>query len=300
MMDTCLRALQSWRLALAVFGVCMLSVTAGVGCAKKGGSADRIDKVHGGLANALERVGRKGDAKEIRRACSGKARRSCACARTASGLALDRDLAAEALAVLVLAPQDCPVLGQRAEALARARKLAEADAQVKKALAANPNDRYAAYARAHLLYVRGELDAARKALQVAVGRGRGVVAHLLTGLIAFKQRRLPAALAAFEAMRKLEPNDASAHYNLALVHHQQNHYRLAREGYLAALRLHPGLVDARYNLVLLTHNAGASDEAKHHLRKLGKLVPKDARLARLQRLLQRPPKNPALRRVGPR
>jgi tetratricopeptide (TPR) repeat protein len=283
--------------------VALLSLTLGLwtspGCSRKRRTSD-LDKAHAQVARALSKVARKGDAKEVRLACGGKAGRSCSCARTSSRFALDRDLASEALAVLARAPKECKLSGQRAEALARLRKVSEAETLATKTLAADPQNRFAAYALAHVHYTLGSLEHARKAAEVAVQRGRGAVAHLLVGLIAFARRQYPAALRAFEAMRKLDPTDASALYNIALVHHRQNHYRLAREGYLAALRLRPRFVDARHNLVVLTHNAGIKAESQHHLRKLKKLIPGEARLAKLSALLRRPPRRPSRRRVGSR
>jgi tetratricopeptide (TPR) repeat protein len=266
------------------------------GCSKKR-KAVRTDSVYEQLAEKLEQSARAPDAKEVRQACTGAARRSCSCVRTAARLALNRDLHTVALLVLAKPPVGCLVRGLLAEALARAKRLEEAEREARTALGTNPQDRYATYAVAHVHYLRGQTRRARAAAQQAVQRGRGSVAHLLIGLLDFRAKQLQEALKSFEQMRKLDPRDADAIYNIALVHHQLSHYRLAREGYLAALRINPRYSDARYNLVVLAHGVGAVAEARHHLKKYSALRPADARLRRLRALLNQPRRrSPRVRR----
>ncbi len=243
---------------------------------------------HEAVASALVRGFRPRDAKEVRQACGGAARRSCACARTATRFALNEELHALAFAVLARAPGGCKLRGLRAEALARARRSTEAETLAREALAADPNEPYASYALAHVLYTRGKMVRARNAARLAVQRGRGGVGHLLVGLIDLAGKQYQRAGVSFEAMLKLDGRDIRALYNLALTHHRLNHYRASREGYLKALRVNPRLVDARYNLVLLTHRAGATGEARHHLAKLEKQSPHDPRIPALRQVLRRP------------
>lgn len=265
------------------------------GCAKNKGKTARTKSVHEQLADKLERAARTADAKEVRQACAGAAGRSCSCVRTAARLALNRDLYAVALQVLAKTPKGCVAGGMLAEALARAKRLEEAEREARTALGANPQNRYATYAVAHIHYLRSQNTRARAAAQRAVQRGRGTVAHLLTGLLDFRQKKLQVALKSFEQMRKLDPKNVDAIYNIAVVHHQLNHYRKAREGYLRALKIHPRYADARYNLVVLTHGVGAIAEARHHLKKYAALLPKDPRIQRLRALLKQPRRAPRSR-----
>jgi len=262
------------------------------GCTKKRRDV-RAESVYEKLAEKLEQAARVSDAREVRQACAGAAQRSCSCVRTAARLALNRDLYATALRVLEKSPKGCVVTGLWAEALARAKRLKEAERQAQTALGANPQDRYATYALAHVHYLRGQSTRAHAVAKRAVQRGRGSVAHLLIGLLDFRAKRLGTALRSFERMEKLDPKDVDAIYNIAVVHHQLDHYRKAREGYLRALRIHPRYADARYNLVILTNGVGAVDEARHHLKKYAGLLPADPRIQKLKALLSRP------RRRGP-
>jgi tetratricopeptide (TPR) repeat protein len=267
------------------------------GCAKKR-RAVRTESVYERLAEKLEQAARAPDAKEVRQACAGAAQRSCSCVRTAARLALNRGLHNVALQVLAKPPVGCLVHGLLAEALARAKRLEEAEREARTALGTNPHDRYATYAVAHVHYLRGQTRRARAAAQQAVQRGRGSVAHLLIGLLDFRAQQLQEALKSFEQMRRLDPKEVDAIYNIALVHHQLGHYRLAREGYLRALRINPRYADARYNLVILAHGVGAVAEARHHLKKYSALRPADARLQRLKALLDQPRRFPPMARSG--
>ncbi len=273
------------------------------GCAKKKPTGKTTPKgVFEQLAQKLEQAGRTRDAKEVRQACSGAAKRSCSCAQSAVKLALELDLHKDALSVLAAKPAGCRVGGLKAEALARARRLDEARKEAQTVLKANPHERYATYAMAHYYYVKGDAGKARAEAQKAIQRGRGRVAHLLLGLMAFHQKQFPSALKSFQQMLKLDPKDVAAIFNIGVLYHQQNHYRLAREHYLRALRIHPRHADARYNIVVLTHSVGAQGEARYQLKKLRHLVPRDPRLAKLEALLKtKAPRRPLnFRRPAPR
>jgi len=286
--------------ALRQLVVALATALALVGCAKKHPRVTaKARGVYEQLATRLEQAARKQDAKEVHQACAGSAIQSCSCLRTAAKLALDRDFHKEALLVLDAKPAGCRVGGLMAEALARARRLDEAEREAQAALKENPQDRYATYAAAHVLYVRGKAGPARAEAQRAVQRGRGCAAHLLVGLLDFHGNRLQDALNSFERMRKLDSRDVAAIYNIAVVYHRQNRYRLAREEYLRALRINPRHADSRYNLVILTHGVGAQAEARHHLKKYAFLLPQDPRIPKLTALLKETPRRRPMGQTGP-
>lgn len=279
--------------------IIVLAATLAVGgCAKKKtGGIKTSTGVYEQLAKKLAQQSRTQDAQEVRQACAGAAKRSCSCVQTAAKLGLDRDLYKNALLVLGAKPAGCRVGGLKAEALARAKRLDEAQREARAALKANPHNRYATYAVAHIHYVKGDAAKARVAAQRAIQKGRGRVAHLLVGLLAFHQKQLPAALKSFQMMLTLDAKDVAAIFNMGVVYHRQNHYRLSREAYLRALRIHPRHADARYNMVVLTHGVGAVAEARHHLKKFRFLLPREPRIARLEALLKtKPRRRPMLRR----
>jgi tetratricopeptide (TPR) repeat protein len=241
------------------------------------------------ILSALENSRRMADAERVRRACEGGALRSCACRQEAAHRALDRNLHAEAQAVL-LGDAECDqqptTRGLLAEVLARSERSDDAIAKANETLGADPNQRFATYALAHAGYAKGEIARAADEARRAIERGRGAPAHLLLGLIAYRAGNLAAARAEFEQMLVDNAEDVDALYNLAVIAGRQNRYRDAREGYLNVLELDPGHLDARYNLGLLTHSVGASAEAEHHLQKLEAIAPSDDhRVANLRAVL---------------
>lgn len=252
-------------------------------CSKRREATSRIAP-HEALVRKLEALAWRKDAESVRRACREPAS-SCQCVQVAAETALGRDLGQDALEQLDRAPPGCALRGLLAEALARSSRFSEAERESKRVLQADPQDPHATYAIAHAHLLRGKPEDARREGQRALSLGRGRPALLLLGLLAYREGRLPEALGFFEKMLALDPKDFEAHYNLGAVYHRLDRYRLARESYLAALKLQPRFADARYNMVLLTHQAGASEEAKHHLRKFAAAFPKDPRLARLQAAL---------------
>jgi tetratricopeptide (TPR) repeat protein len=251
--------------------------------------ADGADQSHAAIVSALENSRRTADAERVRTACAGRAAGSCACRQEAAARALDRDLHAEAVAVLAGDPK-CASPGLEAEALARSNRADEAITLAGEVLAAAPTDGHAAYALAHAHYSKGDAARALEAARRAVEARRGAPAHLLAGLIAYHANDLTAAKHEFDRMLALDPDDVDAHYNLAVVAGRENRYRDSREGYLRVLRLSPRHFDARHNLALLTHWAGATTEAKHHLEKLEAVADKDdERVTRLRAALAAPP-----------
>jgi tetratricopeptide (TPR) repeat protein len=211
---------------------------------------------------------------------------------------LDQDHGARALDLADGAPEKCrsrgALRGRRAEALARVGRVEEASGEALQVLARDEGNAYATYALAQCEHAKGDFDGARRHAQAAVERGRGAPAHLLLGVVAYKQGDYAAARAAYVRVLEVRSDDVQATYNLALVDHQLDRYRDAREGYLKVLRLDPGNLDARFNLGLLTYRAGATLEARHHLEKLREMAPGDDRVKRLEAALSMPPPAPAL------
>jgi tetratricopeptide (TPR) repeat protein len=244
------------------------------------------------IVSALENSRRMADAERVRTACEGVAGASCACRQEAAERALDKNLHAEAQAVLAGDPEcerQAATRGLAAEALARADRTGEAIAQANQALGMEPDQRFATYALAHASYAKGDVARAAQEARRAIERGRGAPAHLLLGLIAYRGGELDSARAEFEKMLAANAEDVDALYNLGVVAARQDRYRDAREGHLQVLRLEPRHLDARYDLGLLTHSAGAGSEARHHLQKLEAIAPKDdPRVASLRATLAAP------------
>lgn len=216
-------------------------------------------------------------------------RRSCACHRAAIDRAFSLLLQDAAQEILDGAPADCvrefTSSGLQAEVLARSGKLAEARQEAEALLLEQPNNAHAAYALALVWFSHGEIQQSRAAAQRALESGRGAPAHTLLGLLAFREDQLDAAAGHLDAAIAQDPRDLETVFNRAVLLEKQRRYNLAREGYLKALALRPGHADSRYALARMTHAAGASDEARHHLRKLTEIAPHDERIPALQQQL---------------
>jgi tetratricopeptide (TPR) repeat protein len=244
----------------------------------------------GALVDELEKAGRTAAAKRVNDACANGT--SCACRQAAALAALNADLHQRAFTVLTsdaTCENEPKSRGMWAEATARAGKSQEAIVFANVVLQKTANEPFASYALAFSQWAQGDAATAKENATRAANNGRGSAAHLLLGLIAFRENDLAKAKQEFEQMLKDDPSDVDALYNLALVAHQQNRYRDAREGYLKVLTTAPSHLDARYNLAVLTHGAGATNEAQHHAKKLEQAAgPNDERVTKLKQLLQRP------------
>src|SRR5207244_1821534 len=119
---------------------------------------------------------------------------------------------------------------------------------------------HALYARGWAQWLRGDAAGARPWVVRAVEAGRGLPADVLLGTLLFQDGDLDGATRAFKDALALDPMNARATYDLALIAHKRGQYHDAREGYLQALKLDPKYLEARYNLVLLTHANGAEAE----------------------------------------
>ena len=203
----------------------------------------------------------------------------CLCAETAARAALDADLHDLALRMLGAAPKGCPheatLLGERAEALARAGS-DSAQSAADLALKANASNPYAELALARIIYDKDKMGESSEHAAKALKFGRGAEAERLLGRSAMARSLFKEAEAHFQSLLRANPNDAEAAYSSAVCADKAGDYRGAREGFLQTLRIDPKHIPARVHLVVLTHNAGANDEARHHLAKLTEIVPKDS------------------------
>lgn len=212
------------------------------------------------------------------------------CLRHALRTALDLDRGPEALRMAdALESRSDPAQGRgmRAEALVRSNRQSEALVLLDAMGAEAEGDPFAQYALAHIAYFSERYPPAKAHLERATALGRGAAAHILRTLVAFQESEFGVARQESERALLLEPENADALYNLAVVSQRENQYHAAREGYLRVLRLDPLHADSRYNLALLTHEAHASAEAQHNLEKLREIVgSEDPRVQALDRLFR--------------
>ncbi|HEY4105217.1 MAG TPA: hypothetical protein VGM44_15070 [Polyangiaceae bacterium] len=208
---------------------------------------------------------------------------TCTCIEAATRAALDADLYGLASHLLDAAPRTCPnqtmLLGERAEAEARAgAHSAEQTAQL--ALSQSPANGYAELALARVQYDANQMHACADHAANALKFGRGAEADRLLGRTALALSQFADAESHFRNVLKVNPNDLEAAFSAAYCDDKLGRYRDAREGFLQTLRIDPKHKLARVDLILLTANAGAKDEARHHLKKLLEIVPPDSAEAR--------------------
>ena len=215
---------------------------------------------------------------------------ACHCVEAAARAALDADLRDAATHMLDAAPRGCPrantLLGQRAEAFARAAATTSAQQAADSALETNPQNPYAELALARLAYDQNQMAICSDHAAKAVQFGRGVEAERWLGRSALARGHFVEAEANFQHLLLSNPNDAEAAFTAAICDDKLGHYREAREGFLHTLRINPKHELARIYLVVLTHKAGADDEARHHLQKLAEVLPPNSpKLLELQAML---------------
>jgi tetratricopeptide (TPR) repeat protein len=236
------------------------------------------------LARARRAAGDRVGALKALLACAAKEPRACVCAEDAAELAIDLGRYPDALSAI--AHSECAPsprrIGVRAEVLVANGHATEAMRDAEQALAGDPGEVHACFARAWAL---GKGAEAKAFAQRAVDGGRGVPAILLLGALRLGEGDLVGARAAFEQAAHLAPDDARAAFDVALVAHREGRFHDAREGYLHALSLDANMADARYNLAVLTHSAGADDEARHNLEELERIAPSDPRIDALRQSL---------------
>ena len=85
--------------------------------------------------------------------------------------------------------------------------------------------------------------------------------YLNLGIALAAAGRLPAAIAFFENVVRVDPNRVDAQYDLGIALSRANQFARARDAFIAAVRLAPGHVDARYNLGVIEATNGRIDEA---------------------------------------
>lgn len=139
--------------------------------------------------------------------------------------------------------------------------------------------------RSILFEQQGQLELAASAAEDAIAMGGGRGAQLQAAKIAILRERWDEAESKLRPILEADPNDADAHYDLALVAHRRGRYNDARSGYLAALRARKDHPDARYNLALLTWERNVRQEAQHHVERFVEAWPDDPRVAELRAMV---------------
>ncbi|HEY3669178.1 MAG TPA: tetratricopeptide repeat protein [Polyangiaceae bacterium] len=204
----------------------------------------------------------------------------CNYAEVAGRAALDADLHQAAEQLLDKAPRKCPrapiLDGQRAEALARAAHGDRAEPLALAALKLDPQNPYAELALARISYDKNQMASCSDYADKALMLGRGGEAERLLGRSALARGQYKEAEAHFQKLLTANPKDPEAAFSAAICNDKLGHYMLAREGFLQTLHINPKHQMARSYLVVLTHNAGFNDEARHHLAKLGEVIPEDS------------------------
>jgi tetratricopeptide (TPR) repeat protein len=205
---------------------------------------------------------------------------ACQYAEVACRAALDADLHQLAEQILNAAPPGCAraaiLDGQRAEALARAAHGDRAEPLALATLKLNPENAYAELALARISYDKNQMVSCSDYADKALKDGRGGEAERLLGRSALARGQFKEAEAHFQKLLSASPNDAEAAFSAAVCNDKLGRYMQAREGFLQTLHIDPKHQMARTYLVVLTHNAGFNDEARHHLAKLGEIIPKDS------------------------
>jgi len=88
-------------------------------------------------------------------------------------------------------------------------------------------------------------------------------------------------------MLEINPNDANAHYNYALLLNELERNEEAEFHYLSALKINPNDADTHYNYAHLLYNFERYKEAREHLGKYKELIgQKDAYYNYLNDLLK--------------
>jgi Flp pilus assembly protein TadD len=243
------------------------------------------------VAGARRAAGDRAEAVRVVRVCADASPASCACGERAAIDAIDDGDYAGARALLERGESCAATLvrdGISAEAHVGTGDVDGGVALAEGVLQKEGDEPHALYARGWAQWLRGDAAGARTWVARAVERGRGVPADVLLGTILFQQGDLDGAQRAFKDALSLDPKDARATYDLALIAHQRGQYHDAREGYLQALKLDPKYLEARYNLVVLTHAHGADAEAQHHFVEFALAAPNDPRVAQLRATLATP------------
>ena len=138
---------------------------------------------------------------------------------------------------------------QRALALHRSGRLAEAEAAYRQVLEGAPEDPEALNHLGLLHHQRGDSRQALTLLRRAVAANPGSAAcHLHLGLVLEQGSDLESALGAYREAARLEPDAADAHFNQGVVLLRLNRLREAATCFRRTLELAPGDAEAALNL----------------------------------------------------
>jgi tetratricopeptide (TPR) repeat protein len=248
-------------------------LTAALLIRKHRGGAGAIEPAYAALAEQVASAKRPDLATRVTGGCV-SAPDVCRCIVVAGSAALDADLSMEVLDFLEKAGRKCSrpqtFAGIRAEAMARAGRREEAG---RIAEAASPDDEYAHLAVARLACDADQMTKCRESAQRALSLGRGAEADRLIGRTFLAQGEYQQARDHFRRLLEVAPRDLEAAFTAAVCSDRLGQYHEAREGFLRVLQVDPAHVNARIHLIALTANAGALDEARHHLSKLEALLP---------------------------
>jgi tetratricopeptide (TPR) repeat protein len=243
------------------------------------------------LRDARARIG-AGDptgAYAILAACAFKDRTACECADGAEELAVDANRSRDGLKVLI-GMKSCTSprhIGGMAEAQVGAGLPDQGLMTAEQALARNPDEPHACFAKAWALSTKAPSPEALGLAQKAVDGGRGLPALLLLATLRAGAGDKAGERQALEQAARARPDDAHVAYDIGVMEAEsgEHHYRQAREAFLHALALDPKLVDARYQLAVLTITAKAYDEARHDVDELAAIAPDDPRIPGLRAAL---------------
>jgi tetratricopeptide (TPR) repeat protein len=99
------------------------------------------------------------------------------------------------------------------------------------------------------------------------------VYHFNLGVYYQKQGNIARAIKEYEAVLKLDSNNAEAHNNLGVIYREQNELDKAAEHYQFVVSLNPGMEEAHNNLGVIYYLRGNYSEARTEYRKALELNP---------------------------
>jgi tetratricopeptide (TPR) repeat protein len=268
---------RPWAI-LVVVAVAVLASIASVVALRQRAARKELESAYLGLAHALESANDPQLAAKVKEGCLAS-RDACGCAIAAARVALDGDRPVETLGFLDRIEPRCQrahsLDGVRSEAFARSGKRDEAERLTQAAVLSMPDDPFLHLALARLDCDADRMTKCRERAEKALDLGRGVEADRLIGRTLLAQGKFEQARQHFRRLLDVAPNDLEAIFTAAVCSDRLGQYHDAREGFMHVLRVAPGHVQARTQLVALTANAGALDEARHHLAKLESLLRPD-------------------------
>lgn len=265
----------------------VVGVAAALGLSRASGpkSPEDVAVAH---ARSLRAQGKPSEAFDVLRQCSDRDLKACRCMDEAAEVGVDmgRHQDAWRIAKRGFACMNPRHMGAVAEALVGTGRASQGVEQADKALALDPNEPHACFAKAWALSLSGSSADALPFAEKAVAGGRGLPALLLLATLRSTAGDARGARAAIDQAERVSPREARVLLDRGVLEQGEHHYREAREAYLQALKLDPNMADARYNLAVLTHSVKADDEARHNLDELVAIAPSDPRIPQLREMLQ--------------